>query len=205
MFFCHLTHTVADPNTFNVTVDKLSDAICFGDDGSSITLSITDATYTSGFTWQIFNSNGTPADRSDDGTAILTGNSANMGPTAAISIPAGNYVVEVVQNAFPNCAQVRSFSITTPSAPLSLDTIAQSDVGCSNDQGTALVNPLGGVAPYDIQLTNTDTGTIANISGANANLFQSLTAGQYTINVTDALGCTEVFINAFELVVARPN
>ncbi|MDP5230965.1 MAG: T9SS type B sorting domain-containing protein [Cellulophaga sp.] len=197
------THSVADPNTFNVTVDKLSDVICFGDDGA-ITVSITDATYVGGFTWEIFNSNGTPADRSDDGTAILTGNSANMGPTAVINVPAGNYVIEVVQDAFPDCAQVRSFNITTPSAPLTLDTIAQTDVGCSNDQGTASVNPLGGVAPYDIQLTNTSTSVVTNVNGVNSNLFQGLTAGQYTISVTDALGCVEVFVNAFELLLPDP-
>ncbi len=196
-------HTVADPNTFNVTVNKLSDAICFGDDGS-IALSIIDATYAGGFTWGIFNSNGTPADRSDDGTAILTGNSANIGPTAAINVPAGNYIVEVIQNAFPDCVQVRSFSITTPSAPLTLDAISLADVGCSNDQGSASVNPLGGMAPYDIQLTNTTTSVITNANGVNSNLFQGLTAGLYTLNVTDALGCTEVFTNAFELLLPDP-
>ena len=199
----NVSHTVADPNTFDVTVDKLSDAICFGDNGS-ITLSITDATYAGGFTWEIFNSNGTPADRSDDGTAILNGNSANMGPTTAISVPAGNYIVEVIQNVFPDCAQVRSFSITTPSAPLTLDTIAQTDVGCSNDQGSASVKPLGGMTPYDIQLTNTTTSVITNANGVNSNLFQGLTAGLYTLNVTDALGCTEVFTNAFELLLPDP-
>ncbi len=199
----NVSHTVADPNTFDVTVAKIADAICFGDDGS-ITLSITDATYTGGFTWEIFNSNGTPADRSDDGVAILTGNSTNMGPTAAIAVPAGNYIVEVVQNAFPDCSQVRSFSITTPPAPLTLDTITQSDVGCSNDQGSASVNPLGGMAPYDIQLTNTSTSVVSNANGVNSNLFQGLTAGQYTLSVTDALGCNQVFTNAFELLVPDP-
>lgn len=199
----NVSHSVADPNTFDVTVDKITDVICFGDDGS-IALSITDATYTGGFAWEIFNSNGTPADRSDDGTAILTGNSANMGPTPVINVPAGNYVIEVIQNAFPDCAQVRSFSITTPSAPLTLDTIAQSDVGCSNDQGTASVNPLGGMAPYDIQLTNTATSIVTNVNGVNSNLFQGLTAGQYTLSITDALGCSEVFTNAFELLLPDP-
>jgi gliding motility-associated-like protein/uncharacterized repeat protein (TIGR01451 family) len=199
----NVSHTVADPNTFDVTVDKIADAICFDDNGS-ITLSITDATYTGGFTWEIFNSNGTPADRSDDGAAILTGNSTNMGPTVAITVPAGNYVVEVVQNAFPDCSQVRSFSISTPPAPLTLDTITQSDVGCSNDQGSASVNPLGGMAPYGIQLTNTATSVVTNVNGVNSNLFQGLTAGQYTLSITDALGCSEVFTNAFELLLPDP-
>lgn len=198
-----INHSVADPNTFNLMVNKIADAICFGDNGS-ITLSITDAVYSGGFSWEIFNSSGTPADRSDDGTAILKGNSANMGPTAVINVPAGNYVIEVVQDAFPDCAQVRSFNITTPSAPLTLDTIAQTDVGCSNNQGTASVNPLGGVAPYDIQLTNTSTSVVTNVNGVNSNLFQGLTAGQYTLSIRDALGCSQVFTNAFELLLPDP-
>ena len=127
-----------------------------------------------------------------------------MGPTANIAVPAGNYVVEVVQNAFPDCSQVRSFSIATPPAPLTLDTITQSDVGCSNDQGSASVNPLGGMAPYDIQLTNTSTSVVTNVNGVNSNLFQGLTAGQYTLSITDALGCSQVFTNAFELLLPDP-
>jgi gliding motility-associated-like protein/uncharacterized repeat protein (TIGR01451 family) len=194
------THSVADPNTFDLTVDKLTDAVCFGDDGS-ITLTITDATYTGSFTWQIFNSNGTPADRSDDGPAIMNGSSANMGPTASIAISSGNYIVEVIQDAFPDCSQVRAFSITTPPAALTLNTIARTDVGCSNDQGTASIQPLGGLAPYDIQLTNMITSTVSNATRVNANLFQNLTAGPYSISVTDALGCTETFANVFELLL----
>jgi gliding motility-associated-like protein/uncharacterized repeat protein (TIGR01451 family) len=194
------THSVADPNTFDVTVTKVSDVVCFGDDGS-ITLTITDATYTGGFTWNIFNSNGTPADRSDDGPAVMNGSSANMGPTASIAVPGGNYIVEVMQDAFSDCSQVRSFSITTTPAALTLDTIVLTDVGCSNNQGTASIQPLGGLAPYDIQLTNTTTSTVSNANGVNANLFQNLTPGQYSIGVTDALGCTETFANVFELLL----
>jgi len=198
----NVSHTVADPNTFNVTVNKLSDAICFGDDGS-ITLSITDATYSGGFTWEIYNSNGTPADRSDDGPSVMSNTSLNMGPTPAISLPAGNYVVEVTQDAFPDCSQVRSFSIASPSAPLTLDTISLSDVGCGNDQGTASIRPLGGMAPYDIELSST-SGAVLNANGVNAHLFQALNAGQYTVTVTDALGCIQTFTNAFELLLPDP-
>ncbi|WP_045800915.1 T9SS type B sorting domain-containing protein [Flagellimonas lutaonensis] len=198
-----ITHVVEEPNTFDVTVEKLSDAVCFGDDGS-IRLTLIDATYTGGFSWQIFDTNGTPADRSDDGAAILSGNSVNLGPTAAISVPAGNYLVEMVQDAFPECSQVRSFSIATPSAPISLNAIDLTDVGCTNDQGAAAINPTGGQAPYTIDLTHVGNNNTTTVSNVNAHLFQSLVAGQYTITVTDALGCTEIFTNAFELLLPDP-
>ncbi len=199
---CEITidHSVADPNTFAVTVEKLADVVCFGDNGS-IRLLMSDATYTSSFTWNIYDTNGTPVDRSDDGAAVLSGNSPDFGPTSPINVPAGNYLVEVTQDAFPNCNQIRSFSITTPSAPLALDTIDVTDVGCSNDQGTATIEPLGGLAPYDITLTNTSTSAVAIVSQVNTNLFQSLTAGQYSVTVRDALGCTNTFTNVFELFV----
>lgn len=185
-----------EPNTFDVIVDKLTDAVCFGDDGS-IQLTLVDATYAAGFHWYIYDSNGTPADRSDDGPSIMDGPSANLGPTAAIFVPAGDYVVEVVQDAFPECSQVRSFSIATPSAPITLNPIDLTDVGCANDQGSALIAPAGGRTPYNIDLTHMGSGTTTSITGVNSHLFQTLVAGQYNISVTDALGCAQVFNNVF--------
>ena len=100
---CELTiiHVVDEPNTYDVTVEKLADVVCFGDTGS-IRLTLVDATYTGGFSWSIFDTNGTPADRTDDGPAILTGTSPNIGPTTAIDVPAGDYLVEVTHDAFPD-------------------------------------------------------------------------------------------------------
>ncbi|WP_343485878.1 T9SS type B sorting domain-containing protein [Allomuricauda sp. d1] len=198
-----ITHEVEEPNTFDVTVEKLSDVVCFGDDGS-IRLTLVDATYAGGFSWSIFDTNGTPADRSDDGVAILTGTSANIGPTTAIDVPAGNYLVEVTQDAFPDCAQVRSFSITTPSAGITLAPIDLVDVGCTNDQGSATISPLGGQAPYDISLTHLGTSAVTTVTQVNGHIFKGLTAGQYEVSVTDALGCTETVTNAFELLLPDP-
>lgn len=198
-----VTHTVEAPNTFDVQVEKLADVVCFGGDGS-IRLTMSDATYSGNFNWNVFDTNGTPNDRSDDGAAIRSGTVTGFGPSTSILVPAGNYIVEVTQDGFPNCAQIRSFNITTPSAPISLDTLALGQVGCGNDQGSASINPLGGEAPYDIVLTNTTTGSILNIAQVNEHNFQNLSAGDYTVAVTDALGCTETFTNAFTLLLPDP-
>ncbi len=202
---CELTvnHLVDEPNTFDVVVEKLGDVVCFGDTGS-IRLTLVDATYVSGFTWNIFDTNGTPSDRTDDGPSILTGTSANVGPTGAINVPAGDYLVEVVQDAFPECAQVRAFNITTPSASITLSPIDLTEVGCSNDQGSALIAPVGGVAPYTIALTHNGTVVTTTVNGVNSHLFQNLTAGQYSVSITDDLGCTVPFANAFELLLPDP-
>ena len=199
---CEITtnHSVADPNTFNVSVEKLSDVICYGDTGS-VRLLMSDATYVSSFTWSIYNTNGTPADRLDDGPVISTGNSPGFGPTAPINLPAGNYLVEVKQDTSPSCSQVSVFSITTPSAPLGFNPIDLANVGCTNDQGSAAISPTGGLAPYEITLTNNTTSVSSTVTAVNANLFQGLTAGQYTIFITDALGCLNTFTNQFELLL----
>ncbi|UII79011.1 T9SS type B sorting domain-containing protein [Flagellimonas sp. CMM7] len=198
-----ITHVVDEPNTFDVLVEKLGDVVCFGDTGS-IRLTLVDATYASGFTWNLYDTNGTPADRTDDGPAILTGTSANVGPTAAINVAAGDYVVEVIQDAFPDCTQERVFSITTPTASITLNPIDLTDVGCSNKQGSALIAPASGVAPYTIALTHNGTAVTTTVNSVNSNLFQNLTAGQYSVSVTDNLGCTVPFPNAFELLVPDP-
>ena len=202
---CELTinHVVDEPNTFDVIVEKLADVVCFGDSGS-IRLTLVDATYVSGFTWNIYDTNGTPSDRTDDGPAILTGTSANVGPTSAINVSGGDYLVEVIQDAFPECSQVRAFSIATPSASITLNPIDLTGVGCTNDQGSALIAPVGGIGPYTIALTHNGTAVTTTINSVSSHLFQNLTAGQYSVSITDDLGCTEPFANAFELLLPDP-
>ena len=193
---CSITteHVVEEPNTFDITVDVLSNVVCFGDDGS-IRITFADATYTGDFDWEVLNANGTPTTRTDD-----EGTFSGAGATASIPVAAGNYIVRAVQATFPECSQERTFTITTPSAAITLDTIDTSNVGCSNSEGTANINPLGGEALYDIELTNTNTGSVYNAYQVNANLFKGLEAGHYDVQVIDALGCSQIFTDAFELV-----
>ncbi|WP_247656583.1 T9SS type B sorting domain-containing protein [Maribacter sp. MMG018] len=193
---CSITteHVVKEPNTFDITVDVLSNVICYGEDGS-IQITFADATYTGDFDWEILNADGTPTTRTDD-----DGTFSGTGTSAAIPVAAGNYIVRAVQAAFPECSQERTFTITTPAAALTLDTIDTSSVGCSNSQGTAQITPLGGEALYDIHLENTITGSAYDITQVNAHLFQGLEAGTYNVQVTDALGCAQIFTSAFELI-----
>lgn len=193
---CSITtdHVVEEPNTFDITVDVLSNVVCFGDDGS-IQITFADDTYTGDFAWEVLNTDGTSTSRSDD-----EGVYAGTGTSAAIPVAAGNYIVRTVQVAFPECSQERTFTITTPEAAITLDTIGTSNVGCSNSEGTAKITPLGGKALYDIVLTNTNTSSVYNGLQVNANLFKGLEAGHYDVQVTDALGCSHIFTDAFELV-----
>ncbi|CAM4414381.1 T9SS type B sorting domain-containing protein [Zobellia roscoffensis] len=192
------THTIEDPNTFNVEVDKLSDVVCHGTDGS-IQLTFTDLTYTGNFDWEVFNDDGTATSRTDD-EGIFSG----TGTTPAIPVAAGKYIVRVAQVGFPECTQERAFTITTPSAPITLATIETKDVGCSNDMGSANITPNGGEAPYNIILTHNPSGTTYPVTDVNSHLFRGLSDGQYTVEVTDNLGCTVLFTNAFVLSPPEP-
>ncbi|MBD0779140.1 T9SS type B sorting domain-containing protein [Maribacter sp. ANRC-HE7] len=185
---------VEEPNTFDITVDVLSNVVCFGDDGS-IQITFADATYTGDFDWEVLNADGTSTSRTDD-----EGTFSGTGTTTTIPAAAGTYIVRAVQAAFPECSQERTFTVTTPPAAVTLDTVETSSVGCSNGEGTANIIPLGGKALYDIELINTNTTSVYNATQVNANLFKGLEAGVYNVQITDALGCSQLFTNAFELV-----
>ncbi|MDO6470550.1 T9SS type B sorting domain-containing protein [Maribacter sp. 1_MG-2023] len=192
------THIVENPNTFSIEVNKLSDVVCFGTDGA-IEVTFTDATYTGDFNWEVVNADGTATTRTDDAATF-----AGTGTTASIPVAAGSYVLRASQVGTPECVQERSFTITSPSAAITLATIATTDVGCNNDMGTANITPNGGEAPFDIVLTHVSSTTTYTANQVNGNLFTGLSDGQYTVEVTDSLGCTETFTNAFTLTPPEP-
>lgn len=192
------THIVEDPKTFSIEVNKLSDVVCFGTDGA-IEVTFADATYTGDFNWEVVNADGTATTRTDD-AATFTG----TGTTASIPVAAGSYILRASQVGTPECVQERSFTITSPSAAITLATIATTDVGCNNDMGTANITPNGGKAPFNIVLTHVSSITTYTASQVNSNLFTGLSDGQYTIEVTDSLGCTETFTNVFTLTPPEP-
>jgi len=192
------THIVEDPNTFEIEVNKLADVVCFGTDGA-IEVTFTDATYTGDFNWEVVNADGTDTTRTDD-EGIYTG----TGTTASIPVAAGSYILRASQVGTPECIQERSFTITSPSAAITLATIATTDVGCSNDMGTANITPNGGEGPFDIVLRHVSSTTTYTANQVNSNLFTGLSDGQYTVEVTDSLGCTETFTNAFTLTPPEP-
>ncbi|MGO4920697.1 T9SS type B sorting domain-containing protein [Maribacter spongiicola] len=192
------THIVEDPNTFDIEVNKLSDVVCFGTDGA-IQITFTDAIYAGDFNWGVFNADGTATVRTDD-DGIFTG----TGTTASIPVAAGSYILRAAQVGTPECIQERSFTITSPTAPITLAAITTKDVGCSNDMGSANIIPNGGKAPFNIIVTHTTLGTTYTANQVNGNLSTGLSDGQYTVEVTDKLGCTVTFSNAFTLTPPEP-
>gem|GEM_PF-590950 len=188
-----------DPNTFTIDITKISDVVCFGTATGEITLELVDATYPGGFDWEIFNTNGTPANTGDD-TSVSIGTEASNGPTAGITLPAGAFYVIISQNNAPTCENMENFTISGPTAAITGDTY-KTDVTCAlNDGSIEVIDVLGGWGGYSYFV---DIAT--NPAPADASVFQnsplfenlsgSATGTDYQIWVTDSNGCLQQLPN----------
>ncbi|MQP53770.1 SprB repeat-containing protein, partial [Flavobacterium sp. LMO9] len=106
---------------------------------------------------------------------------APSGGTAATAsgLSAGTYTVTVTDA--NSCTATQSFTITEPTA-LVATPASQTNVSCnSGSNGSATVSVSGGTAGYTYSWAPSG-GTAATASG--------LSAGNYTVTVTDANSCT---------------
>lgn len=108
--------------------------------------------------------------------------SLNGGPFQSSStfnnLFAGYYNVTVKDN--NNCTLTQTVQITQPTdIQLSVNT---QNANCTAANGAATVNVSGGTIPYAYQWSSV---------GGNASISNSLTAGNYTVTVTDFNGCTK--------------
>ena len=116
------------------------------------------------------------------GSAPYTYSWTPVGGNAPIAnnLTSGVYTVQV-QDA-NGCTNSASFGITQPLVPLTVSTSNIVSLACSGDtNGQATADPLGGVTPYTYSWSP---------SGGSNSIGTYLTAGTYTINLTDAHGCT---------------
>jgi hypothetical protein len=95
-----------------------------------------------------------------------------------------------VYNKF-GCVDSASVTITQPAAALAIPA-TKTDVTCAGgaNSGSITFGVNGGTAPYNVSVTNTGTSFVAPAAFSNFTI-NGLAAGTYTINVTDANGCTQ--------------
>ncbi|MBL7928762.1 MAG: gliding motility-associated C-terminal domain-containing protein [Bacteroidia bacterium] len=115
------------------------------------------------------------------GTSPYTYNWSNGATTQNINgLAAGSYSVTVTDA--NGCTQTLSANITQPSGALTATLQSSQNVSCyGGANGSIQVNVTQGTSPYTYNWSN--GATTQNISG--------LTAGSYSVTVTDANGCTQ--------------
>ncbi|MBL0053422.1 MAG: SprB repeat-containing protein [Bacteroidetes bacterium] len=110
--------------------------------------------------------------------ATINGTNNTQGVNQVLSGPAGMYWVKVKDS--KGCITTACITITQPAAPLGLS-ITGVNVKCNGgSNGMATAQVTGGTSPYTYLWSNSKT--TATIKG--------LSAGTYTVTVTDIKGCT---------------
>ncbi len=155
------SYTVIEPTDVTITTNFKKDIKCFGNNDGEIDVVATGGSGTS-YSWT-WNSNPYPGN---------TGHLANLSP--------GRY--EVTVSDFNICyPKTQDFTITQPAAFLTVTSNVSQVYDCVNPTvGTIDITPSGGTAPYSYVWTNTaTTQDLVNVP-----------AGNYTVVVTDANGCS---------------
>jgi surface protein len=153
--------TLTQPQSLVATQGTVNNVSCFGGSNGSATVNVTGGTTPYSYDW--------------------TDSPTGEGTATASGLIAGNYSVAILDA--NGCTTSQSFLITQAS-PLTLGNIVQTNVSCNaGSNGTATIVVSGGTAPYSYDWTGTPVGEgTASVSG--------LSAGAYSVLVTDALSCS---------------
>lgn len=125
------------------------------------------------------------------GTGAYTFSWSNLATTSSIdNLSQGTYRITVTDA--NGCTDLDSATIIEP-APISVS-INSTDASCNGvNDGTATAVPVGGTLPYTYAWSTVPVQTTQGIT--------NLTAGSYTVTLTDASGCT----STASKVIAQPN
>lgn len=153
---------------------QAKNVLCSGESNGSIDVTILNGTPPFTYKYSLVNS---PAIL---GTGSIS--STNL-PVTINNFSAGNYIITVQDNYGNSLVLLQN--VTEPS--LIQFTSTSSDfnkfnISCAgNSDGALAVYPNGGTPPYQYSWSSTQT----------SNILQDLTAGAYTVTITDSAGCTK--------------
>ena len=95
------------------------------------------------------------------------------------NLEAGTYTITIDDD--NGCTfEVNNLIISEPIAPLTVSPVSPSSICAGQSNGSVQSNILGGTIPYNIVWNN----------GSNAQNLTNVSAGSYTVNVTDGNGCS---------------
>ena len=98
------------------------------------------------------------------------------------NLPAGTYLVEILNSNVPTCVYTDRVSIQQLSGPV-VDSTFVVNENCGNGTGNISVKAMNGVKPYSFSI---DGGT-----SQSSNIFSNLKSGSYNVEVKDANGCVD--------------
>ncbi len=105
---------------------------------------------------------------------------ANQSTTSFTNLGSGVYTVTAIDA--NGCTATTSVNIAPPNAP-TISNLAVTPISCNGAPGSIQLTASGGTAPLSYGLM---PGAVTNTSG----VFNNLTAGSYTVTVTDGANCT---------------
>jgi gliding motility-associated-like protein len=187
-------HTIENPDIIEVIATKLTDEECLNDGVDDGSFSVTINNYPDNFDYQVYDSNDNPV-------AGFSGNGNGATPLPPISnLPEGVYYIQIIEMEAPYCVEDSNrITITAPDAPITATVTEEASVSCSNDQGSILVDPEGGVGPYTITITS-PSQTFTQ-SGVEAFIFDGLSAGTFNVSITDTMSC----LHTDNITLIRPD
>lgn len=175
--------TITEPTA--IALNLSSTPICNGATNGSINLSVTGGVPGYQISWT------GPASGNPAGTEILS-----SGGTYTIgSLAAGTY--NIVATDLNNCSSNANNSIIE--ATVLTATEIPSPAQCGSANGSIDVTVSGGTAPYNLSWTGPSTGnpTGNEISASGSSYtIQNLLTGNFTITITDAIGCVHTLTSS---------
>jgi large repetitive protein len=179
--------TVAPFNTIKAVALSTTPVSCFGLTDGTITVDVSG--YTGAYTWTVY-SGGVAT------TITGTGNTATN-PFVITGLAAGSYAVQILAADPPFCDAVTGVIPVETPEELKLDVKEGANVTCDNNKGVIVTEYSGGTGPFTINVVRTAPNP-ANLGTQTT----GLSAGTYTVTVTDAKNCTAT--DNIELILPTP-
>ncbi|MDX6190414.1 DUF11 domain-containing protein [Flavobacterium sp. Fl-318] len=170
--------SIASLPTISVTVKSQINVMCLGDSKGSAIFTVSGMGNSVAYSYTV------------DSGAVQTGTSPAAGTSFEISVPnlnAGTHSITVTNTA-TTCFATQTVNILAPTAALALNLPTLTHVTCK-EKGTAIINTVGGWLPYTYVVTPTAPAGTAITQTVKT--FSNLTAGTYSVVVTDLNGCSK--------------
>ena len=122
------------------------------------------------------------------GNTVVTGTTANDSIT--LPLPAGAYQIEVTV-AETGCKLYDKVLMPEPPTAIQVTTTPLYSNDCTQENGEIALYISGGQAPYKVRLVHQNTkNELTQTLNSSVYTFRGVTAGNYTIEVQDAAGCS---------------